>query len=312
MTTTVLAPYLKQRFVTNDGLPAVGGTVTTYAAGTTNPIATYKDSIGTVNANPITLNSRGECDIWLLPNVAYKFVVADGNGNAIWTEDNVVQSQLITLYGGVDTGSANAYVLNFTASFTSYTDGIVIYWIPSNTNTSASTININGLGVINLVNGDGSTFQAGEITANIPVQILIKGGQAILLNPYSVNSSGIFTGTLLGCTTSPTQAFLWRRSGNIVSIFWNSGSFTATSNTTGLGISGLPSTLAPLVPQFVLLNGLVIDNGNPNSGAVRIAGTAITFTQAVVSGSTLTYTGSFTASGSKGLQTGGNFSYIVT
>src|SRR6185312_4757796 len=127
MTTTVLSPYLKSRFVDNNGNALFNGTVSTYQAGTTTPIATYKDSVGTVNTNPITLNTRGECDIWLLPNVAYKFVLADSLGNVIWTEDNVVQSQLITLYGGVDTGVANAYVLNFNANFTSYTDGIVIY-----------------------------------------------------------------------------------------------------------------------------------------------------------------------------------------
>src|ERR1700758_1592795 len=183
MTVTVLAPYLVQRWVDNNGNPLYLGTISTYQAGTLTQIATYKDSIGTVNTNPITLNSRGECSLWLLPNVAYKFIVADVNGNIIATIDNVVNSQLITLFGGVDTGSVNAYILTFTASFTAYTDGVIIYWIPANTNTGASTININGLGTINLVNPDGSALLAGEVVAHQPAQILLKRGVAHLITP---------------------------------------------------------------------------------------------------------------------------------
>lgn len=241
MTTTVLAPYLKQRFFDNNGNPAVNGTITTYAAGTSTPIATYKDSVGTVNTNPITLNARGECDIWLLPNVSYKFVGADVAGNVFLTEDNVVNSQLITLYGGVDSGSGNAYILNFTANFTAYTDGVVVIWIPAHSNTGASTININGLGVINIVNADGSALIAGELTANAPAQILIKGGQAILQNPFSTFQSNVFTATYQGGTTAPTGTVFWTRTGNQVTLILPN--IFATSNSTSFAFLGLPSNL---------------------------------------------------------------------
>jgi hypothetical protein len=151
MTTTVLAPYLTSQFFGNNGAFLSGGQLFTYQAGTVTPIATAIDSTGvTPNTNPIVLNARGECSIWLMPNVAYKFVLQDSSGNPIWTRDQVTQSQLLTLYGGVDTGIVNAYVINFVANFTAYTDGIVIYFIPANGNTGPSTINVNGLGVFNI------------------------------------------------------------------------------------------------------------------------------------------------------------------
>lgn len=180
----VLSPLPKQKFFTNNGAPADGYRLFTYAAGTSTKLSTYQDdTTGSPNSNPITLNFRGECNVWIPPNVAYKYVFAgpgsvldDPPTNVIWTVDDIVSAQLITLYGGVDTGIANAYVLNFVANFTAYTDGIVIYWIPSHTNTGPSTVNVNGLGPINIVNPDGSPLYLGELVANQFSAIIYSGG----------------------------------------------------------------------------------------------------------------------------------------
>lgn len=188
----LLAP-LRFKSWLSSGLPNAFGTVATYSAGTVTPIATWIDSTAaTANTNPVQLNSRGEASIWVKPNTAYKFVEFDSLGNQINATDQVVQSQLITLYGGVDTGAVNAYILNFTASFNAYADGIVIYWVPSNNNTGASTINVNGLGVVALVNPNGSALGANQIVANQMAQIVMKAGVFQLL------SIGNFTGVNIG------------------------------------------------------------------------------------------------------------------
>src|SRR5277367_2812407 len=83
MTTMVLAPYLKQRWTDGNGNPLYLGTINTYQAGTLTPAPTYKDSVGTLNTNPIVLNARGEADIWIPPNISLKFIVADAAGNLI-------------------------------------------------------------------------------------------------------------------------------------------------------------------------------------------------------------------------------------
>lgn len=165
----------------NNGRPAAGYQLFSYEAGTNTKLDTYPDSSsGFPNPNPIILDFRGEANIWTPPNVAYKFVFApptdtDPPSAPIWSVDDIVDSQLVTLWGGVDTGIANAYVLNFTANFTAYQDGIVIYWIPSNTNTGPSTINVNGLGPVNIINQDGSPLYLGQLQANEFALIIYKG-----------------------------------------------------------------------------------------------------------------------------------------
>ena len=193
MTAAVLTPSPIQKFFNNSGEPLAFGFVYTYSAGTTTPVVTYTDSTAvTSNANPITLNARGECSIWITPNVAYKYVVTDSNNNTIITTDQITSSQLLTLFGGVDTGSANAYILNFTANFNTLTNGIVIYWIPANNNTGASTINVNNLGVVNIVNPSGTSLGANQIVANQMAQIVYYGGVWQLL------SIGNFQGVTIG------------------------------------------------------------------------------------------------------------------
>lgn len=305
MTATVLAPYLKQRFVDANGAALYLGTVATFQAGTSTPIVTYKDSTGVAtNTNPITLNPRGECDIWLLPNVAYKFQVNDAAGNLIWTEDNVVNSQLITLYGGVDTGSINAYILNFTANFTAYVDGIVLYWIPANTNSGPSTINVNSLGVVNIVNQDGSALSSGQLQANQTSVIMFKAGQFLLLATGNVPLSGTFLGTLTGFGSTVTQTVSFWIVGRLCML--RAPAVTGTSNTTAMTMTGLPAAVIP-VSGASTVACVLQDNGaklggwaqvNAGGPGTIVFGAGINNNQA-----------GFTATGTKGLNAGWCISY---
>lgn len=86
----LLSPNPKQQFFGANGQPLVGGKIYTYEAGTTTPVATYVDAAGvTQNTNPIILDSRGMCSIWLLSTVNYKYVVTDANDVTQFTTDNI-------------------------------------------------------------------------------------------------------------------------------------------------------------------------------------------------------------------------------
>jgi len=214
----VLTPNAKQQFFDNNGRPANGYKLFVYIAGTSTPAVTYGDStLSTVNSQPIVMDYRGECNLWLVPNRAYKYIFApptdtDPPTHPIWSVDNISSVQLLTLYGGVDTGSANNYVLNFTAPFTSYIDGTVIYWVPSNTNTGASTLNVNGLGALALVNQNGSALSAGQLVVNQVAVVMLKSGQWLLI------SSGL-------ASTASQTLFVARRS-------VGAGNQTVTNNAT--------------------------------------------------------------------------------
>lgn len=93
-----LAPLAVQKFFSNNGEPLNGGLLFTYASGSSSKIATYIDSTGvTQNSNPIQLDYRGECRVWLDPTLTYKFTLApagdtDPPTKPIWTVDNIASS----------------------------------------------------------------------------------------------------------------------------------------------------------------------------------------------------------------------------
>lgn len=182
MAAETLIALLTPQFFANNGQFLSGGTLASYQAGTNTPAVTYTDSTGMqANLNPIILNSRGECSCWVPANVAYKFILSDAQGGLIWSRDQVVNAQLITYYG-VDTGAANAYILTAATPYTTYTNGELVFFVPTNTNTGASTININGLGAIPIVTITGLPVGAGQITAGIMTELIYFNGSFQLLS----------------------------------------------------------------------------------------------------------------------------------
>lgn len=90
MSTGAAAVIPKYQFNNSLGAPLVNGTLTVYLAGTTTPTNTWQDSaLTSLNTNPITLDSRGECVLWLDRTLIYKFVLKDSGGTTQWTQDNI-------------------------------------------------------------------------------------------------------------------------------------------------------------------------------------------------------------------------------
>ena len=89
MTTYTLTPSPWLQFTDSlTGALCSNGTVTTYAAGSSSTlIATYADSVGTLNPQPVPLDSLGRGTIYLLPGTFYKCVVKDQLGNVVRTQD---------------------------------------------------------------------------------------------------------------------------------------------------------------------------------------------------------------------------------
>lgn len=264
----VLTPNAKQQFFNNNGQPLVSGRLFTYAVGTSTKLATTVSAAGANNTNPIVLDFRGECNLWIPPNVAYKFVLAppgvdDPPTQPIWTVDAIVSSQLITLYGGLDTGSANAYVLNFTANFATLTDGIVLYWLPANTNSLSSTLNVNGLGAAPLVRFDGTPLTGNEVVAGQIAQVIYLSGSWRLISSAPI--SGTFTATLTGVTAVVTGTARYSISGRNYVI--RLPVLAGTSNSTACTITGVPAFITPSVSQIMpvpdssfLNNSVVVSN----------------------------------------------------
>lgn len=309
MTTETLSPVPVQRFYDNGGNPLVGGKLFTYQAGTTTKQSTFTDSTGgTPNANPTILDYRGEARIWIPPNVAYKYVLAPSTDTdpptaPIWSVDQLVNSQLITLYGGVDTGSINAYILTFVANFSSYVDGTIIYWIPSHANTGPSTINVNGLGVITITNQDGTALSSGQLQQNQTAEIMFKGGSFLLLATGNVPLSGSFTASLTGFASTPSPVVNYWIVGRLCML--RSGTTLATSNSTSMTMTGLPAAVTPVSGASAVACVLQDNSASVGGWATVNAGTGtITFGNGFNNNQT-----GFTAAGNKGLNAGWCMSY---
>ena len=96
-----LAPTPKMQFFKDNGHPLVGAKLYTYYAGSTTPLTTWTDSTATTaNTNPVISDARGEASVWLSTSYAYKFVLKDSSGAAIWTQDNI--RNILVAAGGTE------------------------------------------------------------------------------------------------------------------------------------------------------------------------------------------------------------------
>ncbi len=125
---------------------------------------------------------------------------------------------------------------------------------------------------------------------------IVFNGGGTNLNHYE---TGSFTGTLTGCTTSPTLSINYVRIGNMVMLHFT-GSLTATSNASSCTITGVPTAIRPATAQC--LTGLyeILDNGAvfaPSTQNFFEMGTGGALTGYSVSSAT-----GFASSGTKGIR----------
>jgi hypothetical protein len=79
------------------------------------------------------------------------------------TEDQIKLG--LTQYG-TDSGASNAYVVTMPHTPDSYTDGMVVTFKASNSNSGASTVNVDSLGAKTITRQSGAALQSGDIVAD--------------------------------------------------------------------------------------------------------------------------------------------------
>lgn len=84
-----LSPWTRVRFLDANGAPLSGGKLYTYLTGTSTPKATYSDSGGTLNANPVILDAEGYTDVWLDNDADYRFRLENSAGVLQWQRDDI-------------------------------------------------------------------------------------------------------------------------------------------------------------------------------------------------------------------------------
>lgn len=140
----------------------------------------------------------------------------------------------------VDSGAANAYVVAFAAGDapTSYIAGLTLVIKITNANSSASTLNVNSLGVKNITKNGATALAGGELQASSVVVLVYDGTQFQLIT--SVASPG-------GSTTQVQY--------NNAGAFAGNSGFTFDSTTKSVSLTGNLSSLDTFGYKNRIING---------------------------------------------------------
>jgi hypothetical protein len=113
-----LGPYEQRQYLDDDGDPLAFGKVNTYLSGTSTPVFTYADAIGTQNTNPVILSSAGRTRIYLDALVAYKFILTDANDVPVGLTMDPVNAVGSATGAGSGPGEVFAFEGNSSAAIT--------------------------------------------------------------------------------------------------------------------------------------------------------------------------------------------------
>lgn len=187
----VLAPSPKFRAVGADGLALVGGKLWTYVAGTSTPKESFTDyGLGTANTNPVILDARGECDLWL--DGSYKLTLTDSDDVQIWSVDDIRDL------------TNDATLQNTTLTGTLTVTGSQVAWsgnpIHTGNHRFANNVTVNGNTVLGDAAADSLAVSAETVTwSNDPTHSGDHTFDGSVTTPGGLVASG--ANTLSGATT---------------------------------------------------------------------------------------------------------------
>jgi hypothetical protein len=261
----------------NGASPGIS-TVYVYLNNTTTSATIYSDNGTTTKSNPISTGADGYFEFFAADGLytlkVQKTGYADRTINDVLLEDPAYENagvfSTITASGNVTLGDATTDTLNVGAG------GII--------KDSSGRV---GIGVtptardntrLQIVDGVG--FPATQVASTDP-------------NTLDDYAEGTYTGTLTGCTTSPTGTFAYTKYGNVVTLsFGGFAALTGTSNSVNCTVTGGPARMRPATGKFGLIrmyNNSVIVVG------VIFVDTDGSFSIGLIDGTPLT------AAGSKGI-----------
>jgi hypothetical protein len=188
--------FLLAGLIDSNGMPLSGGKVFTYDAGTLTAKTTWTDLNKTSPAsNPIILDSLGQAKIF--GDGAYKFIIKRADDTTLTTLDNIIiNEQAASLFAGTTTGTGTAYVLTYTPSPTSYSNGLAIQFLAHASNGASPTINVNSLGAVPLYRPNQTAIPTSVLRTTILYTAIYYNGAFIVQDcstPWTDFSGGAAT-----------------------------------------------------------------------------------------------------------------------
>ena len=110
--------------------------------------------------------------------------------------------------GGLTTGgSANAYTLITNQSFTAYYQGFWVKVKVHASNTTASTLNVNGIGAASIKNALGNDLASGQLTAGGICDFVYNGSNFIAINSALINVDASGNAVIAGSLSAASGSF---------------------------------------------------------------------------------------------------------
>jgi tail fiber protein gp53 len=238
--------------------------------------------------------------------------VSQPTGDLRWAQIQRVQSDYYNF--GIDTGSANTYVTALTPALTAYSPGIRISLVVANTNTGASTLNVNGLGTQNIILTNGNTPSAGDIVLGQIAQFEYDGTNFQILNPPRLITAlqiqdnsftySADTGSANAYLATLSPAIVAYTAGIRISVkIANTNTAASTINVNSVGVKSIKLTNGNAINVGDLLSGQIAEfeyDGtnfqllNPASTASQIQVQSSSLVYAASTSSANTYTASLT------------------
>lgn len=168
--------------------------------------------------------------------------LASANGTAESTDQLAKALAIYSAGGGehhIDTGVANAYVLNPVSplkSPVSYFNGFTVSFKPGNINTGASTVNIASLGVKNITDINGAALSAGVISGSVLIKYNLTDDRfEVIFSSFLLASGGVPIGSYIFFPgDTPPSGFL-ECDGSAISRTTYSDLFSVISTEYGVG-----------------------------------------------------------------------------
>ena len=144
------------------------------------------------------------------------------------------------------------------ASMTAYASKQRFWFIPANTNTGATTINItpsggSALGARNIFN-NAAACVGGELVANVPIALIDDGTRLNIIGIEAAVQTFTVTGT--GFTANPTGTAKYTIIRNAVVL--DLPTLSGTSNATTFTLTGIPAGITPANAKTVIVR--TVDN----------------------------------------------------
>ena len=169
-----------QTFGRTNGVNTGATTWQTDAAASTNILSTRHDTHDQDVADGVNAclkKDGGNTATADIPMGAFKFSNA---GDATGLQNYLTLKQKLNGVGeyvATVTGTANAIILTTGFSLTSYVAGMRFTFIPTSTNSSTATVNVDGIGVKNITGPAAATLAAGQLLLNKATTIVYDGTQ---------------------------------------------------------------------------------------------------------------------------------------